>query len=756
MVLVALALMALIGSAALVLLAGSVEWQKNQLQELADSAALDAALQIGIGCDSTKAHAVITAADTFLATRRTGAAGLTFTAGTCATPYLGQDTFAGGLAAKINYPYRAHQKQVEVILTLTLPISFGAEVGTTNTTVMRRAVAQALEGSVPAVSATDLTCASGQVNVAGSVRVQNQITIGGTCALYSHARYDAASGTYSDLGNTRVYADSQGWVGIGGSCTANSNSGSTKAICADGFEETGHATPTCGTAVTSAYLLSPGDATVNPNPCAAGLARPPVASVPTSLPPEPNLDPKAIATLQGTGGTACAAGTAYSTPIMVGPVTVGTGDAPAPVVDSSGFYHFKPSCYGYLNTGALTTGISNVQIGLETAVSRTTVTPTLPLASTPGTLLVADIRAESTNKAFTGPAGWILANGIDQPGATRGDIWYLPGNLNAGGIMSATFTLNSTTVDTVAQMTEWRNVVAASPLDRTGTATVNPNNTTAIISTSAATTVADELVITDTGFGFKAGQTIAQAVGWNSLLNDVTNGFTAEYRVDLPAAIATETLKSTVATRWSLVIATFKPAPSGIAPAVLDPGLYYFNGTAFPSGLCLNGDTLLAHDVTLEFVNKAGFSSGTCSAGGSPSCAVACQFGSPSSAPLDSPNNLTWFAAPCISSPNPGDASCLGAGSWCPPGDRSCSNLLIWAAPGSTGQIAITGAVAKAWLLGSIYWPGTCTYQANGASSIAGSLTCGTLTISAGAGSATAVGSDEGISTALVEAVLVE
>src|ERR1700674_2394816 len=52
MVLVAVALMAMIASVALILLAGSVEWQKNQLQELADSAALDSALKIGVGCDT--------------------------------------------------------------------------------------------------------------------------------------------------------------------------------------------------------------------------------------------------------------------------------------------------------------------------------------------------------------------------------------------------------------------------------------------------------------------------------------------------------------------------------------------------------------------------------------------------------------------------------------------------------------------------------------------------------------------------------
>jgi hypothetical protein len=44
----------------------------------------------------------------------------------------------------------------------------------------------------------------------------------------------------------------------------------------------------------------------------------------------------------------------------------------------------------------------------------------------------------------------------------------------------------------------------------------------------------------------------------------------------------------------------------------------------------------------------------------------------------------------------------------------------------------------------------------NGTSTIAGSVSCGTLTMSAGVGVGTAIGSDFGISTALVEAVLVE
>src|ERR1700737_2551940 len=266
-VLVARALLALIGSAALVLLAGSAEWQKNQLQQLADQAALDSALTIGTGCDASKASTVITEADNFLASQRTRTGSLSIAGGSCAGPYTGTDTFAGGLSATINYPYKAHQQQVEVILTLTLPISFGAEVGQTSTSVIRRAVAQQLSGSVPAVSATTLTCNSGQVNVSGSVVAQNLIARNGTGALYPHGRFDAPSATYSDLGNVSVLTDGQTWTAPG-TCVAGASSGSSSAICADGYELSGRNIPACGGAATS--FLSPGGKAVNPNPRAAG------------------------------------------------------------------------------------------------------------------------------------------------------------------------------------------------------------------------------------------------------------------------------------------------------------------------------------------------------------------------------------------------------------------------------------------------------------------------------------------------------
>src|SRR5438477_9081501 len=96
MVIVAVWIVALVGSAALILLTGSVEWQRNQLQQLADQAALDSALMIGVGCTAGSASVVITEADNFLATQRTRTGALNI-AGSCAAGYTGTDTFAGGL-----------------------------------------------------------------------------------------------------------------------------------------------------------------------------------------------------------------------------------------------------------------------------------------------------------------------------------------------------------------------------------------------------------------------------------------------------------------------------------------------------------------------------------------------------------------------------------------------------------------------------------------------------------------------------------
>ena len=758
LVLVAVALLAMIGSAALVLLAGSAEWQKNQLQTLADSAALDSALKIGPTCSGAAATTVITEADTFLATQRTRTGALATAAGTCATPYHGTDVFAGGLSADYYYPYNAHEQQVQVVLTLTLPISFGTAVGKTSTTVTRYAVAEALPAGVAAISATTISCTGGQVNVAGDIVAQNAVTLSGGCALYAHQRL--SGGAYSSLGNASVYADGQAWVSGGGACVAGATSGSTSAICSDGYELSGHVTPACG-GLTTSYLTA-GNSAVNGSPCAAGVGPHPVAPRSTALPPEPNTDTNAVATLQGTGGAACTPGAVLPN-IVAGGITWGTGLAPAPVKDATGFWHFKPSCYGYLSLSSVAGGISARQIGVESALQNHFITASLPAASTAGTLLVATINSLTTPNKFAGPAGWTSAVEVNNATEGRSEIWYYPNN--PGGISTATFTMNPATISGAAEISEWNGAAAIAPLDQSGSLSVTVASPASTIATGGALAQTGELVITNNGFKIPAGQTYTPAAGWNSVVLDNGFGYGSEYRLDLPAAIAGETVTSSAASQWADVIATFKPAASA-SGAVLDPGFYYFNGSGFAGGggICLNGGTLLARDVTLEFVNQAGFSSGTCAAGGGANCGGSCQFGStpcslsacPPNAGADSPNNLTWFASPCSSAPAAADAASCPGSAWCPVGDRSCWNELVWAPATNTGQIAINGAAADAWLLGSIDWPGTCTDEVNGTSTIAGTLACGTLSISAGAGAGTAVGGDAGINTAQVEARLVE
>jgi putative Flp pilus-assembly TadE/G-like protein len=760
LVIVAVWLVALVGSAALILLTGSVEWQRNQVQQLADQAALDAAQKIGVGCSAGSATTVITEADNFVATQRARTGSLNIGAGTCSGGYTGTDTFTGSLSETINYPYRANQQQVEVILTVSLPISFGSYMGASNTNVTRRAVARQLAGSTLAVTATTLSCTGGQFNVGGGILASNAITLSGGCAVYAHDGFDAASSTYSNFGNVSVYANAQTWVGAGGVCVGGANSGSSNAVCADGYERDGHNSLACGTSGTSAFLAA-GDAANNPNPCAAGKAPQYVPPVSTLLPPEPNTDPAAVATLPG--GAACSAAGAYPN-LVVGGSTVGTAEAgtPAPVKDANGFYHFKPSCYGYLDFTSMAGGITNRQTGAESAFARHFVTGSLPAASQAGTLLVATVNTDSTPNKFAAPAGWLSAAEANQAGEGRSEIWYYPNN--PGGITSATFTMNPATVGGVAQITEWTGVATTSPLDQSGSQTVAVATTTTTISTAGATAQANELVITNDGFKIAAG-TFTRGAGWTGLATDTTQGFSSEYRADLPAGVASETLTTSVASLWANVMATFKPAAT-TGGAVFDPGFYYFNGSGFAGGggICLNGAQLLARDVTLEFVNQAGFSTGTCAAGGGSGCSAGmCEFGStpcsvsacpPNTAADSAGGGYTWFAAPCSQAPA-GDASCAGS-AWCPVGDRACWNLLIWTPASNTGQVAIKGSSAKHWLLGSIYWSGTCTDTVNGNSTIDGTLRCGTLSVSAAAGAGIAVGSDYGINTALVEAVLLE
>ena len=716
LVLVAVALLALIGSAALVLLAGSAEWQRNQLQTLADSAALDSALQIGPTCTAGAASTVLTEADNFVATQRTRTGSFAIAAGTCATPYHGTDTFAGGLSADYYYPYQAHEQQVQVVLTLNLPISFGGEVGKTSTTLSRYAIGAALPASVPAISATTISCTGGQVNVAGDIASQNAITLSGGCALYAHQRL--SGGAYSSLGNTSVYTDGQTWLG-GGACAPGASSGSSNAICSDGYELSGHVTPTCGPGTTS--YLSAANLAVNANPCAAGVGPQPVAPVSTALPPDPNTDANAVATLQGTGGAACTPGGVYPN-ILAGGVTVGTGMAPAPVKDASGFYHFKPSCYGYLNVSLLGSGKATLDPGFY-YFNGSGSSGGGGICLSGGSLLGRDVTLEFVNQAG-------FSSGSCSPGGGGQSTFWLQGVNDCGG---AGCHLQTTDPASGQQNVKF-----------------NPQPDTFIWSETVPTPVV-QTVPAGTVYTFTYSTS-----GGRSINATVTLYYSAATPCAAPSGATNLTSWSPTLADGTALTAT---SPASGSAVVIPAGSYICLQI---TGNSSSGTENLNFNDT-NHPSKITSSSTILPAGGVVACGAGCQFGSqpcslsacPPNAGADSPNNLTWFAAPCSSAAAADAAACPGS-AWCPVGDRSCWNQLIWAPASNTGQIAITGASVMSWLLGSIDWPGGVTYRANGTSTIAGAISCGTLSISAAGGAGTAVGGDYGISTATVEATLVE
>src|SRR5439155_12910687 len=170
----------------------------------------------------------------------------------------------------------------------------------------------------------------------------------------------------------------------------------------------------------------------------------------------------AIATLRNSAGGALGSArnpAGVNPNITAGGGVVGTSLGPSPAAThASGRYHFKPSCYGYLNLASINAGIARVQTGPETAKIKNP-SLTLPVASTAGTLLVATVNSDPTAAAFTAPAGWVSAVSINQATAGRVEIWYYPNN--PGGITSATFTTGG---NAVGQLSEWSGVFVGSPL----------------------------------------------------------------------------------------------------------------------------------------------------------------------------------------------------------------------------------------------------------------------------------------------------
>src|SRR5437879_9062071 len=102
--------------------------------------------------------------------------------------------------------------------------------------------------------------------------------------------------------------------------------------------------------------------------------------------------------------------------------------------------------------------------------------------------------------------------------------------------------MNPATIGGNARISEWRGVAAAGPLDQSGTLAVPVATTTTVIATVGAMTQSSELVITSDGFKIAGGQTFSRGAGWTGLVTDVGQGYSSDYRLDLPAGVARQTL----------------------------------------------------------------------------------------------------------------------------------------------------------------------------------------------------------------------
>ena len=209
-----------------------------------------------------------------------------------------------------------------------------------------------------------------------------------------------------------------------------------------------------------------------------------------------------------------------------------------------------------IDGGDASSSVVNVQIGPLAYVSTGgSLSPTLQVASTKGTLLVATLTCDSTTGTIGAPSGWTLA-ATGTGFATCSAILYAANN--PGGITTATFTSTNGGA-LAAHLSEWSGVTT---LDQTGTASTSSATVAVTVSTSAALAAGGELGIT--AFGQATGQqqaiTYTPDVGWTAFGATATTRmhYTADYRIGVGPGTVSDSVTASLAATWSGVIATFK------------------------------------------------------------------------------------------------------------------------------------------------------------------------------------------------------
>ena len=223
--------------------------------------------------------------------------------------------------------------------------------------------------------------------------------------------------------------------------------------------------------------------------------------------------------------------------------------------------------------------IVKVQAGTYLSQSAvTSITPTLPDASTSGNMLVG-IVATAANTTVTAPAGWVKATSIFTSGVGTTQIWYDANN--AGGISSVKFTLAASD-NAVAQLSEWSGVAITTPLNGSGTDTKTTNSTTLAVSATAA--AANELGIASFGASTgSTGNTFTPASGWTNLMPAHSVSDTADYDSGVGSGSVSETETAATSAKWAGAIATFYGSCGGGSLSLASPA------TAAFGSLTLNG-----------------------------------------------------------------------------------------------------------------------------------------------------------------------
>lgn len=347
------ALVALVG---LVLMAGLLYWDQRQMQIDVDGSALAGALQVTQTCTGSTP---VSYADNFMAERLGATSALSLGGWSCGSTVT--DSF-GGSTWTASYTYPWNNKPYEIGVSLKrfgVTLEFGAFIGASQTNISARAVAQhsfaTLPDSFALFAQNGVDCSgsgvhspSPKIEVNGSIYSGTSMNTNGNCAIIALDTV-AFDGT-EDFGDILVYNDSQAWYTGGGSCGVPSGTVGN-AICADGFELSGHSSPTCGngsgTSPQTEYLKD--TTTQVPDPC-SGLP-PPVTKLYEAN--YSGTEPNANAAINSATGGRCTTTAGVSPGGGSAALTVGSknyGWGPAPHLAGT-VMHFVKGCYGYLDIG---------------------------------------------------------------------------------------------------------------------------------------------------------------------------------------------------------------------------------------------------------------------------------------------------------------------------------------------------------------------------------------------------------------------